>query len=289
MKKHFLIKSVIIAIAAIVMCSCEQTEYKKLIPADAPVVIEFDVFNMALKADVDKYKNDIVELLEGYGKKDAELRALARAIRDDEDNGLDIFSPVFWFFDSELEESFGLCAVLDFDAAKKSLKNADNTVLDKEDDDLYWIKENGQVVGLFTEDAILYGSTSDKTTYRALLRQDEKHSFFATNAGKLLKRNAEDISIALNAKALSGKTKRDMYRGIDEFFGLNRGDAESALEDIIETETVIGVEFGDGQVGVKVFVHVDDDSKNSLELLLIKGLKEGKKALREKQNSYYRY
>lgn len=295
MKTNHLLSSfcaTLVISCALFMTSCSQTEYKRVIPANSPIVAEVDFLQLVVSSNADKYENEIFDLLDKLAQEDRSLRSLVNELKKDEDTGYDPLSPVYFFMDPSLNDFFYVFAITDKKLFKEFCDDADDIMLESEGDD-YWIIQEGVLTGIWSGKTILQGSSQNKKLYRALLRQDQEHSFFATKNGKMLKRNSDDIAVALSFRHLDSQIKQEIYEGIEKFFELKRGKAqEGIIAELLSSESVITLEFAKGQIGIKSYLRVEDDSRNSLEVILRQLLKYGNKVLGSKPSSrpsYGRY
>lgn len=86
MKKN-LFPTLWVMIVALVMSSCAKTAYKKVIPANASVVVELDIKSVAQKADLSGQKDAIAKLVKSLDDS-KETQGIANLIQNPMDAAL---------------------------------------------------------------------------------------------------------------------------------------------------------------------------------------------------------
>ena len=96
MKKIQLISALVLVVMA--LCSCTNTDYQKVIPANATVVVKADMKSISEKADFkdSKYKQMLDESLSAV-VKGKDMDAVKAYIDDPMKMGIDLSMPFYFF------------------------------------------------------------------------------------------------------------------------------------------------------------------------------------------------
>ena len=282
MKKNFSFRGLLLSslvVLAAMLSSCSKSAYKKAIPADAPIVVELDVKNIGLKSDFLAQKDDIADLILSIDPEDADLKKLADMLRNPQDMGLDMLSPLYFFTPSSMEEGYILASVRDKETVAKKLATISEAVELSESGEITWVEEHGRLVAALTQKSLLLGSSNNRNDYRDLLENDK--SFFSTDAGKFFKKNAADITSTINMENLSRKAKREIRSEVEhQFRDLCPYLTEEVWEKLFEMQCVANLDFKSGEFDINFFVNgYDDDDDN---LLIKKVSKETLKLIPER-------
>ena len=253
MKKN-LFPTLWVMIVALVMSSCAKTAYKKVIPANASVVVELDIKSVAQKADLLGQKDAIAKLVKSLDDSE-ETQGIANLIQNPMDAGFDLLSPGYFFVNGEnIEEVYLLFSVKNKDKIWSLIKEK-NMLQIEEDGDYAWLKAEEQVVGVVTPNLFLTSSTGEKSALRKLLEQDKANSFFATEAGKMMADNSGDVTLMLNLASLDKDLKEQAVRELMREGGRNVPGFENIAKSLMETQTVLNLVFEKGNISLNAITN----------------------------------
>jgi len=280
MKKQFSLKMLMmatVAVSALFLASCAKSGYKNAIPADAPVVMELDVKNVALKADFMTQKNDIADLVESIEPDNRMYRKIAAALRSPEDLGLDFLSPMYVFASSSIDDGFFLASVRNQDDLMAKVQTFSNDIEFLKDGDISWVLADGRVVGALTKSTLLVGSSNQKAIYRELLELSGSESFFSTDAGKFMKKHSADATVMLNMEALTKQQQRQLRREVESELDrdLRFLSTDELWEKVFETRLALNLDCNAGQIALNLFAdNVDKDGRDVLKKISKDALKQ---------------
>ena len=280
MKKQFSLKMLMmatVAVSALFLASCAKSGYKNAIPADAPVVMELDVKNVALKADFLTQKNDIADLVESIEPDNRMYRKIAAALRSPEDLGLDFLSPMYVFASSSIDDGFFLASVRNQDDLMAKVQSFSNDIEFLKDGDISWVLADGRVVGALTKSSLLVGSSNQKAIYRELLDLSGSESFFSTDAGKFMKKHSADATVLLNMEALTKQQQRQIRREVERELDrdLRFLSTDELWEKVFETRLALNLDCKAGQIALNLFAdNVDKDGRDVLKKISKDALKQ---------------
>ncbi len=262
MKKIQLISALVLVVMA--LCSCTNTDYQKVIPANATVVVKADMKSISEKADFkdSKYKQMLDESL-GAVVKGKDMDAVKAYIDDPMKMGIDLSMPLYFFLAGE--ETVGLTMkVGDEDDVKEFLQ-----LLNKQGMASKPQEKDGQMCGTLLDD-IYYsydkntflllaslkssGTSATSRMARELMTLKEDDSFISTDAFDRMNDEEQDMVCYTNLNVLP----KDMMDGwkvlLPENISANDIDFISSLD------------FEDGAASLKLRVcGKTDEAKKAIE------------------------
>lgn len=210
MKKIQLISALVLVVMA--LCSCTNTDYQKVIPANATVVVKADMKSISEKADFkdSKYKQMLDESLSAV-VKGKDMDAVKAYIDDPMKMGIDLSMPLYFFMAGE--ETVGLTMkVGNEDDVKDFLQ-----LLNKQGMASKPQEKDGQMCGTLVDDiyysydkntflmlASLKGSGTSATSRmaRELMTLKEDDSFISTDAFDRMNDEEQDVVCYTNLNVL---------------------------------------------------------------------------------------
>ena len=251
MKKHFILLCA--CAIAIAFSSCSKS-YTKAIPEGCPAVMEINVKNIALKSNIQKHKDEIVDELLSIDDS-REFRDMIKSLSSLDNSGLDLLNPVYVFVIPDSEDALLLAAVKDTKALAKSIEDLRSEFEVRETDGIFWITIDGELVGAFNKEALLVGSVKQKSDYRNLLEHKAENNFFASDAGKLMKKHCGDITVIGDFDELPREIKRELKRECERAASVyGTSNAQDALDALLEAKIVLNMEFEEGAVKANAYM-----------------------------------
>lgn len=269
MKKSLSLKGwMILSMLAVVvfLSSCAKSAYRNAIPADAPVVAELDVKTIGIKSNFFEQKDKVADLIVSYNPDDQTLHKIADALRSPESMGLDLLSPMYVYAASSIDDFYFLASVRSQSDFVKTLTSISDEFEMEKDGKLSWISVEGRVIGVVTNQALLIGSSNQKTRYRELLDLGGSDSFFSTDAGKFMKKHTGDATVLFNMTAFSRQQQRQMRRQIERKLdsSLRMLSSDELWEQIFSMKVVANLEFTPGKIAVNMYGDGADNKKTDV-------------------------
>ncbi len=248
----------IAALCAVLFVSCKRDAYKNAIPANAFVVAEVDIADLALKSDAVANKDRIMNIVRAV----TDDRQMQDEIRGMFDNplslGINFLKPACLFAFGENSDDLNgglLFAVSSMSKLKSALNDEDLTA--EETDGILYLYDKESLIGGANKHSLLLGISS-KTLLLDLLRQNEENSFYGTAASGILKDNSGDIAVMMNTKTLPYDIKREVK---DEILStLKAFDDKEKYADIVDDlQVVANLQFHKGEILLNVLAHSDNE------------------------------
>ena len=258
MKKIYVVS--LVALMVMALCSCSKTDYQKVIPANAALVVKVDVKAIAEKSEFSKSKTmQKVEKSLSLVVKDKDMGKVKEYIDDPMKMGIDFSEPAYVFMVDK--ETFGLTMkVNDKDDVKDFLQ-----LLNKQGMASKPQEKNERMCGTLLDD---FSYTYDGTTFlllasmnnaggakngklaQQLMKLDEKDSFVSTDGFSRLEDEDMDVSAYMNFAVLPA----DILGFLAEWL------PKSVYKDIYGLAS-LNFEKGSAQLTSKMFAKTDAAQK----------------------------
>lgn len=214
--KHLHLLSAL-AVVAFIFCSCSNTDYQRVIPADASAVVKIDVKSLTEKADFSHSSaNEMLGSMLAAVVKGKDVKKMQSYINDPSSMGLDFSMPVYVFM---VGQHLGVSIKVDDDGDLKKFiqmlqkQGMATKPIEKESlmcgsllDDIQYTYSSNTFLLLTSLEG---GNASTGRMARQLMKQDEEDSFSSSEAHLKMNEHQEDVVIYSqlnknNMKALSG-------------------------------------------------------------------------------------
>ncbi|MBO4215389.1 MAG: DUF4836 family protein [Bacteroidaceae bacterium] len=258
MKKIYVVS--LVALMVMALCSCSKTDYQKVIPANAALVVKVDVKAIAEKSEFSKSKTmQKVEKSLSLVVKDKDMKRVKDYMEDPMSMGIDFSVPAYVFMVDK--ETFGLTMkVNDKDDVKDFLQ-----LLNKQGMASKPQEKNERMCGTLLDD---FSYTYDGTTFlllasmnnaggakngklaQQLMKLDEKDSFVSTDGFSRLEDEDMDVSAYMNFAVLPA----DILGFLAEWL------PKSVYKDIYGLAS-LNFEKGSAQLTSKMFAKTDAAQK----------------------------
>ena len=191
MKKIQLISALVLVVMA--LCSCTNTDYQKVIPANATVVVKADMKSISEKADFkdSKYKQMLDESLSAV-VKGKDMDAVKAYIDDPMKMGIDLSMPLYFFMAGE--------ETVNKQGMASKPQEKDGQMCGTLVDDIYYSYDKNTFLML----ASLKGSGTSATSRmaRELMTLKEDDSFISTDAFDRMNDEEQDVVCYTNLNVL---------------------------------------------------------------------------------------
>lgn len=256
MKKIAIISSVLLMVLS--LCSCNKTDYQKVIPANAMVVMKLDVRSIAEKSEFQKssaMKTMEVGLQAVVSGKD--LQQVKEYIDDPMKMGIDLSMPIYAFMVDT--ETYGITMKMDNEDAMKDFL----LLLNKQGLASKPKEKNGVNSGILLTD---FNYTYDETTFllmasthgggkknnvaQQLMNLTDEDSFVGTEGFERMSNEEQDVVIYANLATLPANEVKDVseifpkmakyYKDIETMLSLNfdKGEAQMKVQVYAKTSEV---------------------------------------------------
>ncbi|MBP3213717.1 MAG: DUF4836 family protein [Bacteroidaceae bacterium] len=259
MKKICCIICVVLAVAA--LCSCSNTDYQKVIPANSPLVVKIDVRSLAEKSDFQK--SSVMQKMETglsavvSGK---DMDKVKEYMSDPMELGFDLSVPAYAFMVDE--KTFGITMKVDDDTAVSDL--------------LQLLNRQGLSSKLQEKDGLMCGTLLDDFTYtydgrtflllaamenggvnkgklaQQLMELDEKDGFVSTEGFSRLDNEKADVAVYMKPEVLSKSWMKDLNM---------EGLLPTAMLKDIEVLTSLNFENGEARLSTKRYARTPEAEK----------------------------
>lgn len=240
-----------VALMVLSLCSCSNTDYQKVIPANSPLVVKVDVRSLADKSEFDK--SEAMQTMENALTamvSDKDMDQVKKLMKDPMEMGFDLSMPVYAFMADM--ETFGLTMkVNDEEAVKEFL-----LLLNRQSMSSKPVEKDGLVCGTLLDDFtyaydgqsfLLLGSSkgagkADDLAHQ-LMNQDEKQSFVSSEGYERLEDVEKDVVMYMDFASLPEKAMKDYAEILPK--SLKYKDLEAVASLMFEK--------GEAQLSAKVF------------------------------------
>ena len=249
MKKIQLISALVLAILA--LCSCNNTDYQKVIPANATLVVKANMKAITEKADLKNSKamkmldESLVAVVKGK-----DMKQVKEYVDDPMKMGIDFSMPVYFFM---VGEDLGLTMKVSNESDVKDFLQ----VLNKQGLSSKPQEKNGLMCGTLVDD--IYYSYDDNTFLllasmnkgggskmgkiaQQLMEMDEKDSFVGTEAYDRLNEEDDDLVTYTN-----GKWGKDILSNV-------MSTVLPASVDVKDLDVFLSLNFENGKASFKTHV-----------------------------------
>ena len=285
MAKRMISQLLVLTVLIVSMAACsKQTEYTNVIPAKATALVSIDVKSLAEKAGLNDKENEAMKekMLNAFKSSMTAVtfQQLEKIIKNPNESGIDMRSPIYFFTDSSLGFSGAMVAkISDEESLKTSLD-----VMAKEQICEPVAETNGinfTVAGntllAFNPSTILIVETGGgtqleeaKTTITTLMKQTADNSISKTNIFKKMKEHKGDILFFGSMSALPDFYIQQIQHGLA---------GKIKLEDI---SAVGSLSFEKGKIVGKIESYTDNEELKAL-------IKKQEKTIQKINESFLKY
>lgn len=263
MKKKLIAKISALAILIVFFTACsKKVEYTNAIPADASFVVSIDLKSLIDKTGIDNKENEsvrqkIVESLKS-GLDASAFQHMEKIIKNPQESGINIKSPVYIFKSPTFNESVLLAEISNEDKLHKSLEymEKENICQPVSETDGYCFTTFKKELIVFNNSAVMMtlGRSSSQTEsvqkrLAALLKQSAEQSIHQSEAFRKTSERKEDIKLMASMETLSAKNEKLFSLGsptgidprqITVISGLNfeKGKISLKTENYTENDTI---------------------------------------------------
>ena len=256
MKKLFMGFGVIVAL---LFCSCAKTAYKAVIPSDALMVAELDVKSVALKSDLKDQKDDLEEVMKLMASEDD---SMVKAIKKGLEEGcIDFMSPMYMFVPNDLEEMAGfvLISIKDDDKMAEVLKALGVELNEK--DGVRWLSIEDALFGVLNDELLLMGSEQERKPYQEMLDRKASDSFFASEPGKFMSKNAKDITLMCDFTTIEPRELKALVGSFAREANIPGEMLDKYCDMLCEMKAVVNLEFNKGEILLNLFSQGGDKDR----------------------------